>query len=627
MRPEFSLKYGDVLHRFPAEAGAVYALEEGVTVAVTRRSYEAYGAEEWVLAFANESGHDSKVLSEIWDCDVILPLEIPAPRRPGYMWKEGDPCVISMKGCVRGGNYLRYDQISATEFSFVPEYLGGGDVRLSNVGGRSCDGIAPFFDVTSLGRGYLAAVGWTGDWKAEFSLGTDGVHMKTGLGCARFFLKSGERIRTSSVLVMQYTRGEDKSNKFRALLRDHFSHKGAGCARDGIMATELWGGLTSEEMVRRIGEWKAHGVRFEDVWIDAGWYGNCRKCDEPFSGDWFFKTGDWSVNPQVHPDGLLDVKRAAEEAGMRLMLWFESERVVKGLPIAAAHPDWFLSCPDDNDSLIMNYGNRDALEYMLSLLLGYIKTLGLSCYRQDFNVNVRGWFRAADEKDREGITEIKHITGMYELWDRLLDACPDLIIDNCASGGRRIDIETLKRSIPFFRSDYQCNFNENPEVLQTHNANIQKYLPYNGCTSKTKGDTYAIRSAYSSSFGGAFYNAVFQSMEEEDFAWAKGIVDEYRRIRRYFSLDFYNHGSAVLDETSWAIWQFHDPETQSGILMAFRRGASPFSCVDVALKGLSRAATYRFENLNDGTVKEGGRVLSVTLSEKRSCVIYHYGVG
>ena len=92
-------------------------------------------------------------------------------------------------------------------------------------------------------------------------------------------------------------------------------------------------------------------------------------------------------------------------------------------------------------------------------------------------------------------------------------------------------------------------------------------------------------------------------------------------------MDFYNHGSAVLDETSWAIWQFHDPETQSGILMAFRRGASPFSCVDVALKGLSRAATYRFEDLNDGTVKEGGRVLSVTLSEKRSCVIYHYGVG
>ena len=39
-----------------------------------------------------------------------------------------------------------------------------------------------------------------------------------------------------------------------------------------------------------------------------------------------------------------------------------------------------------------------------------------------------------------------------------------------AGGGRRIDIETLRRSIPFFRSDYQCGFNANADVLQAHNA-------------------------------------------------------------------------------------------------------------------------------------------------------------
>ena len=171
--------------------------------------------------------------------------------------------------------------------------------------------------------------------------------------------------------------------------------------------------------------------------------------------------------------------------------------------------------------------------------------------------------------------------GMYQLWDRLLERFPNLIIDNCASGGRRIDIETLKRSIPFFRSDYQCNFNENSEVLQTHNTNISRYLPFNGCTSKTKLDTYAIRSSYSSSWGGAFYNAIFQSMDEKDFAWAKRITDEYRSIRRYFSMDFYNHGSDCFDETSWTIWQYHDEESQSGIVMAFRRQKSPFEQVNV----------------------------------------------
>ena len=88
--------------------------------------------------------------------------------------------------------------------------------------------------------------------------------------------------------------------------------------------------------------------------------------------------------------------------------------------------------------------------------------------------------------------------GLYKFWDMLLEKYPDLLIDNCASGGR-IDIETLKRAIPFFRSDYQCEFNPNPDVTQTHGTNISRYLPYTGCTSKVKNDTYAVRSTYSSS--------------------------------------------------------------------------------------------------------------------------------
>ena len=38
------------------------------------------------------------------------------------------------------------------------------------------------------------------------------------------------------------------------------------------------------------------------------------------------------------------------------------------------------------------------------------------------------------------------------------------------------------------------------------------------------------------------------------------IIDEYRRIRGYMSLDFYNHASEVFDESSWAIWQYHDAD-------------------------------------------------------------------
>ena len=624
MKPNFSMKYnGEIINSaFKREI----ELESGVIVTQNIKEYKEYDAVEWVLYFENQSDKNSGIISDILDCDTLLPLEYPIDKNPGYMPKCGDACVITMNGMVEGRYYWENDKVSATEYGFNYEYLDKATNKtksFANVGGRSSDGTMPFFDITALGSGYIAAIGWTGDWKAEFTKCYEGIGIKTGLKETEFYLKPGEKIRTSSILIMKYGADEDKHNKFRKLIKNHFSHKSCTSAkRDGLMAFEVWGGITSEEMKKRINELKKYAIQFEDIWIDAGWYGNCNKCDEPFSGDWGEHTGEWEVNKRVHPNELKDVSDCAKEADMKLMLWLEPERAIKGTELTNKHPEWFLGLPDDSNK-ILNYGNNEALEYVCNLIEGYVKNLDLSCYRQDFNVELTEYFKAYDEENRRGITEIKHIMGMYKMWDYILEKFPGIIIDNCASGGRRIDIETLKRSITFFRSDYQCNFNENPEVLQTHNSNISCYLPYNGCTSKTKNDTYAIRSSYSSSWGGAFYNAVFQSMEEEDFVWVKKIADEYRLIREYMSKEFYNHGSVCLDNTSWAIWQYNDSETESGIVMAFRRSESPFDTVNLTLKELSDDE-YIFENIDTEEKCISGRDLRITLPEKRTSTIICY---
>jgi len=627
MKPEFSFNYGERQCTFLAEDNAIYELEGGVTVTVRAKEYKGFDALEWVLYFENKSGKDSEVISDIWDCSTLLPLELAEMPKPGYRPSAGNVCVITMNGMVDGRYYWENDAKSATEYGLNYEYLDKArqkTKRFANVNGRSSDGMMPFFDVTSLGNGYITAVGWTGDWKTEFSRQENGVLMKSGLKETCFYLKHGEQIRTSSVLIMKYTKEEDKYNKFRRLIKSHFSHKSCTAAeRDSIMACELWGGLPSEEMKKRVTELREHGIKFEDIWLDAGWYGNCTKCDESFSGDWSHNTGDWEVNTRVHPQELLDVAACAREMGAGMMLWLEPERAIQGTKITLQHPEWFLK-RQGHTSQILNYGNEEARQYVAELLCHYAEGLKMSCYRQDFNIELTKYFAEGDRENRRGITEIKHITGMYRLWDELLAKFPGLVIDNCSSGGRRIDIETLKRSIPFFRSDYQCNFNENSEVLQAHNANISLYLPYNGCTSKTKSDAYAIRSSYSTSWGGAFYNAIFQSMDENDFAFAKRFTDEYRSIRKYFSMDFYNHGSSCLDPTAWAIWQYHDSEAQSGIVMAFRRSESPFEQVKINLKGMLKNRAYTFRNLDDGTIQSGTDLVEITLPQKRSCTILEY---
>lgn len=620
----FSFKYGGETFDAArcgfagAASGKAFQVADGVRVTLEKKAWPEADAVEWLLWFENTGEKDSAVFSEINDCDLLHDFGKLEHKRPGYSPKPGDIRIRTMKGMVPGIYYSNDDRVSAQEYEFRDIYLRWNEsATVKNASGRSSDEMMPFFDVNHASGGLMTAVGWTGGWRADFALKGNALQIRSGLASARFYLRKGEKVRTSSTLVMSYAAGEDPNNKFRRLIRDHYSHTAnTRCTRTGILACELWGGLPSKEMLKRIGELKRYGIRFDDLWLDAGWYGDCTKCDDPYTGDWGRKTGDWNVNRRVHPGGLEDVAAAAKDAGMGMMLWFEPERSANESAFYKAHKEWHL---ED----ILYLGNKETRDYLFSLLDGYITRLGMSCYRQDFNTSLPRVWQKHDEKDRAGILEIKHITGMYEVWDRLLAKHPNLLIDNCSSGGRRIDIETLKRSIPFFRSDYQCAFNAEPEVTQAHNM-ISSWLPYNGCTTKTKSDTYAARSTFSSSWGGAFYNAIFQSMDDADFRWAKQITDEYRLIRGYLAEDFHNHGSRTLDETAWAIWQYNDPKAQKGVVLAFRRKSSPYDSATIELKGIADGKTPKVRSLDGYPLEIAGNRLIIHLKDKRSSTVVLY---
>ena len=617
-QPAFSFKYGD---RAVTGSESVQ-VDAHLKVTVEAVRYPKYDATEWVLWFENPSAEKSAILSEINDGDFLVSLP-PQPKKfVGDIALPGERAVVTMNGCVN--NYTTDDPGSAREFAAVTHYLshpmhkdGGRSFGVSNGRTRSSDSQAPFFEVVQDGQGAIMAIGWTGGWRAKFTDTAEGVRVKTGLSRARFYLEPGEKLRTSRVLVMNYAKGEDGANKFRRLLRKHFSHVASRPGvREGLFAYELWGGLTSAEMIRRVNTLKAKGFAYEDLWIDAGWYGNSTKCDDAYTGDWGRWTGDWVPNARIHPKGLEDVRDAAKDAGMGIMLWFEPERVVGSSNFAKQHPDLLLGS-------LLYYGNEKGRNYVRDLLADFAGRLNFSCYRQDFNMDPGMIMKNHDAKDREGITQIRHVTGLYQMWDELLARCPNLLIDNCASGGRRIDIETMRRSIPFFRSDYQCGFNANADVLQAHNAGISRLIPYNGCTTKLS-DVYSLRSAYSASHGVAYWNAIFQMEEKVDWAAAKKCCDEYLRIRKYFPCDFYNHGSAGLDTSAWAIWQYNDPEKKEGVVLAFRRAESPSSRAAISLKGVPKGTVVEAENLDTGAKSTMTVELEISLPERHSSTVLLY---
>ena len=400
------------------------------------------------------------------------------------------------------------------------------------------------------------------------------------------------------------------------------------------LCTGLWGGMSTESALRRLATIRNAALPFEYIWMDAGWYGGAEVGASPdeFEGDWGMHTGDWRVN-RAHPDGLVEVSAAIHDMGMKYILWFEPERVVRGTPIAREHPEYLIPDPNGGPFLLLDLGNPDAWQYCFDTLASFIEKLRIDCLRQDFNFEPLPYWRSKDEPDRQGVAEIRHILGLYRLWDALLARFPHLIIDNCASGGRRIDIETLRRSVPLWRNDGQCPANFPAELNQAQGIHYAWWLPYSGTgTGRPWGDIYRTRSSYAPGLttNFAFSERDAFGAEAGQLAWIAKFGAEYLRVRPYLTEDFYPLTSGVSGDDAWCAVQYHRSAQGDGILQAFRRALSPYTAARFALRGLQAEKTYCFEDADtgetvclpgDALMREG---LPVEILERRTARLFFY---
>ena len=609
----------------------VYLFENGLKVTNVARKYEC-GAYEWCNYFENTAKDSSEILTDLWDCDCSFPLEPEQPRKPGAYLPDFK--TSTRVYAPSGSNYF------PQEF-FVQESpwlnIFPGEVKAySSHCGRSSQGNAPFFNVHKNGKGYLFAIGWTGQWYCEIGRTEDSVTFRSKIADTRFRLLPGEKIRTSSVVVLPYT-GDvtDSQNQWRRLVKNHFSLIGReGREKYAPLCASVWGGMSSQAVCDRIDAIKKFHLPFEYLWMDAGWYGQSAKpSSNEFESDWSLHTGDWVVSPHIHPRGLKDVSEALHKAGLKFLLWFEPERVIRSTPVATAHPDWFLPNPKpgESDHTLLNLGNQEAWTCCFETLSSVIDELKIDCLRWDFNFEPLDLWRKNDSPDRQGITEIKHITGLYLLWDTLLKKYPRLLIDNCTSGGRRIDIETLRRSVPLWRSDIQCPANYEVTHAQCHHFSFNQWLPYSGTGTGRLYEEYRIRSAYDSALNANYFfseNEPFCDTPEK-IAFLKKYTEEYLKARPYFSEDCYPLTQSGENSDIWAAIQFHRPAQKDGILQIFRRENSPYERATFFLRGLNEASRYLFTDADGGEFKLSGKQLftlglTLEISEKRKAKIYFY---
>ncbi|NMP38252.1 MAG: alpha-galactosidase [Clostridiales bacterium] len=618
------------------ELVTVYAFADGLRVTNIAKKHEKYGAYEWVNYLENISDKPTNIISELSDGDFCMPFAHEDDRR-------NTAYVPDMRTATKiyapMGSTWSVDEF----YCDVDKIFGnrrenhiytGETKRYSTSGGRSSVDHAPFFNITKSGSGIIFAIGWTGQWKCSITRGNDDVSIKTGIEDACFRLLPGEKIRTSSIVVMPYECSvTDAQNKWRRLVKEQFSLVGKpGRYACGPLAASIWGGMKTESVMARIKTIKDNSLPFDHVWMDAGWYGaDTMPTPDEFEGDWPQHTGDWTVSPKIHPGGLEDVSGAIHEAGMKFILWFEPERVIKTTPIVKAHPEYFIARNSSDTNLLLNLGNEQAWEYCFNTLSGLIGKLNVDFYRQDFNFDPLEYWRSADAPDRRGITEIKHISGLYRLWDALLERFPHLMIDNCASGGRRLDIETLRRSIPLWRSDYMCPANFEDYAAQCHNLTFNTWLTWSGTGTGRIYDLYHIRSCYSAALTTNYAYSERDSFgdDPEKLSLIKRFTEEYIKVRPYFSEDFYPL-TEFSDKTDvWCAAQFDRPERKDGIIQIFRRENSPYSAAEFNLGNVKKDALYTFTDADGGQFTVSGEKLSsdgfvAELPKPRTAKIYFY---
>jgi alpha-galactosidase len=231
---------------------------------------------------------------------------------------------------------------------------------------------------------------------------------------------------------------------------------------------------------------------------------------------------------------------------------------------------------------------------------------GIDIYRQDFNMPPLDYWHANDSLDRQGITEIRHVTGYLAFWDELRRRHPRLLIDTCASGGRRNDLETLRRSVPLHKSDMEY---PNLTAKQTQFYGLAFWEPYFGAPvyPAERVDVYGFRSGIAPMTGLGY------DVRRKDLDWAllrKLMAQRQEVVANYYG-DYYPLTRWSAEPDVWMAWQFDRPEQGSGVIQVFRRPQSLYETARFKLRGLEPGARYTLTNFDvPGTVEATGAELA-----------------
>ncbi|MHC3469418.1 glycoside hydrolase family 36 protein [Streptomyces sp. 7R007] len=222
----------------------------------------------------------------------------------------------------------------------------------------------------------------------------------------------------------------------RRIRRGHPDHAALPVIYNDYMNT-LMGDPTTEKLLPLI---KAAGAAGAEVFvIDAGWY------DDDAQG-WWDAVGAWEASGSRFPGGIQHILDAVREHGMIPGLWLEPEVVGVRSPLAQTLPaEAFFR---RGGVRVTEHGRhhldlrhpaaRAHLDRVVDRIVG---EWGVGYLKLDYNINIGPGTENGAESAGTGL--LGHHRAHLHWLGSLLDRHPGLVLENCASGGLRMDYAQL----------------------------------------------------------------------------------------------------------------------------------------------------------------------------------------
>lgn len=619
------------------EAVMRFSLGEGVEIKSVAKYNAEFGETEYTVWFANTGSKASGTLENVESADIAF-----VGRQPLVRGNLGDHVNL----------YAPYSHdLTKQPLSFRSD------------GGRATHVVFPYFDLVHGDGGTLLALGWAGTWNATFTSSGNTTHFKAA-NCNGFraALLPGETVRTALVVMLPYKGrfADDATNLWREWFIKYNMPRADGHGNSiNPLSTACFAGDTGlpnsdGSISERFYTWRRTLDRlvYEHTvpdfrWFDAGWYFD--PYGKTVDTDWWGTIGTWELDTIKWPGKTFRTSNdACHKAGMKVMMWFEPERVthVDGLIKNYGYKaEWAIS--NGHGVITNDLGNPDCLKWTLRRILRTMDAGGADLYREDNNSDPGTTWplndsatAAATSLPRAGITENKAIQGHYALWDSIIAHCARTgkctYIDNCASGGGRNDIESLRRSIPFLRSDADRTTSA---LRLSMTSTFCKWIPYCGASTREGANAFdeGTRGGSTTYVNRASWLPVYNISENFthdpalDYDRLRRNYGEWRKYSHLLTKDFYvlSPYHSGTDTDGWTVFAYSDHDSGETVIEAFRQENCKDSVFNARMKFTEPATIYNLENDDTGEkLTLSGKMLAskgfvIRLDKPKSSSVWH----